>query len=261
MNRKARPQYDPTRARRDPRGAAALGLSTALLLCALSLDASAAFIASRAALNADDAIDWGQLGGDSTAVGQPALVHQDSGPDAVVATPGGADLYRFDEGGGSYAGNFSAGDALLSTAFDPGPIVIAFARPVAGVGTQVQGSVLGGFNGVISVYDALDNLLETYTRPGDSTTDQDGSALFLGILRGTADIARVAFAVSFDDPGITDLSLTVNQVDLVDLVDQVPAPGTIALLTPGLLGAPLLHRRGRRGTVRGHRTRADRHPG
>lgn len=89
-------------------------LGAALLVCG-SL-ASAALVTNRAALGGDDFIDWGQLGAAATfnPLAEPAGVTSNLGRSATVQNTGG-DLYRFDEGDGTFGGHFTTGDALLFT--------------------------------------------------------------------------------------------------------------------------------------------------
>jgi hypothetical protein len=214
------------------------GLALALLVASVGAHADAA--TTRSALGANDAISWAQLGEEGTEVASPSEVGSNLRLEATVASPNGA-LMRFDEGAGlgSYHGNFAAGDALLTTLFDSGPISIAFvSSPVARVGAQIQSMVLGGFVGQLAAYGAGGTLLESVTWAGSSTYGAgDNSAIFLGLTRAVADIERVEFSIlSLADPQATDFSLAINQLD-ISVVGTVPEPGSFAM---GLMGLALL---------------------
>jgi hypothetical protein len=195
---------------------------------------------SRAALGGTDFIDWGQLGGDGTNLSSSESITTNLGASATVGTAG-ASLWRFDQGN-SYGGNFGPGDKLLGTFFEPGPIIIDFASGQSRVGAQIQANLFGAFAGVIEVYNVLDQLLESYSVNGASNSDDDNSAIFIGVLRATADIDHVVFNVT----GPADLDFSINQVDLSNQEDGNPAPEPASLALVGLALAGLVRSRRRK---------------
>lgn len=217
----------------------------AAALLGASVAASAALVTSRGALGGDDFIDWGQLGADNVQVTpQPAAVTSNGARAATVGNLGpGGELWRFDQAGASsgFGGNFADGDELLSTFFSSGPIRIDFADGIGRVGAQIMSFAFGAFDGVITVFDAGNNQLESYTVSGLSSADADNSAIFIGITRAAADIRRVEFNILTSDP--LD-SLSINQVDFGlrgtgnggGGGGQTPTPATLALVSLGLLG-------------------------
>jgi hypothetical protein len=130
----------------------------------------------------------------------------------------GAGVFKSTDGGATWS-------ALAATT--PAAGSLGDFSYVTQISTQIQSMLLGAFTGVISVFDAADNLLETHDLSGVSNESGDGSAIFLGIVRASADIDRVALSVKFSDPGVTDLALAINQLDF-GLQGDAPEPATLA---------------------------------
>jgi hypothetical protein len=203
------------------------GVRAIVLLCwigLLGVPASATLVSSRAALGGTDFIDWGQFGNDLTAVPNPASGSSNLGIGFTVSKPSGS-FERRDQPDG-WVGNFTDGDRLLWTLDLPGPISIVLGAPVFGAGANIQAELYGAFVAQISAYDASNSLLEQYTLNGLSD-ETVGTAIFIGISRAVADIARIEF-----DLVPNGASFAINRVDLV----TVPEPSTGLLVIGGLLG-------------------------
>jgi len=200
-------------------------------------------VTNRAALGGDDFIDWGQLGAAATfnPLAEPAGVTSNLGRSATVQNTGG-DLYRFDEGDGTFGGHFTTGDALLFTFFDGGNIDIDFASATGRAGAQIQGGSGQAFRATIAAFALGGALLESWDLDGlasDPLTYGDGSNIFVGISRASNDIDRIVFSVSYPgDPLQGDLSLAINRLSFgpaaSDPGGHVPEPATLALVMLGL---------------------------
>ena len=208
------------------------------VLAASALQASAGLVTTRAALAADDAIDWGQLAGNqATEYAGVSSVTSTLGVIAAASNSAGS-LFRFDENDGAFTGNFAIGDKLVSTFFTSGPIVVDFTTGLSKIGAQIQANNYGAFTGVITAYDSANSVLESWGFVGDSNGNQDNSAIFIGISRANADIDHVSFSIA----GGADFA--INQVALSRMTDQrVPEPASWGLAALSLVGLGLSRRR------------------
>lgn len=176
----------------------------------LSASATVIQIFERGALGADDVIDWAVLGPAGTSLPNPFPILSEFGlASADVSKPAGS-FQVFYQGTGGWLGNFALGDAVLWSRGDPGPIALEFAPPVVGAGAQIQSDVFATFTGVVAAFDSSGGLLGEFSLEGEVLANTgDNSAIFLGILSDSADIARIEFSLS------EGLGFGINRVDIV----------------------------------------------
>ncbi|MDT8999209.1 PEP-CTERM sorting domain-containing protein [Paucibacter sp. APW11] len=229
--------------------------------------ADTSFVDSRAALGANDSFDWVQLGSSGTSIspiffaGQSAAGLWLQGSTLAPISPATPQLLRLDEGLG-WTGNFSLGDHLLwnSTGYT---LTLSFRdlisgnwTPVSGVGFQVQrGTGPTSFQIELQAFDSQGQLLARsdhytdsfgnpypYDTVGGWSSQQDGSAAFVGLQSSQADIARIEVWVLPQGGLPTDFA--INQLALINPAAPVPEPSPAALLATGLMVLALRWRRG-----------------
>jgi len=187
-------------------------------------------VSSRGALLANDSIDWGQFGPDSSGVAGSSTVTSTNGLGAMVSTDDPSGLLRVDEGL-SWIGNFTAGDHLINNSgFSEYALTITFAAPISGAGAQIQLDNGGPFTATLEAFSG-NTSLGLFTEDGISTTAEDGSAIFLGVLDTTAEITSIVFGI--DNPPAFAGDFAINTLSL-NTAGAVPEPSSIALLTAAI---------------------------
>jgi hypothetical protein len=196
------------------------------------------FVTDRSALGADDSVDWSSLGADYTSVPAPFSVTSANGLDVTVNIPDNL-VERRTQGSG-WAGNFATGDALLWTKGGPGPLSLAFYSPVSGVGTQIQSNASGSFTAIIEAFNSSNISLGSFSLNGNGSSNGDNSAIFIGLLNTSNNIAKVTFNIS----GSSLPDFAINQLSLKTST-PIPTPA----LLPGLIGMGAAAYRKRKGAA------------
>jgi hypothetical protein len=202
-------------------------------------------VGSRNDLGANLEVNWSIFGPAGTAL--QCFCSAQAGGLTVSVNSSSGTVDRFNEGVPPYKGNFAIGDALVSQPFSSDEMTVGFTtNPVFAVGTQIQPlNYTGPFTGVISVL-TNDGMDAEFSVSGNSTTAEDNSAPFLGVVSTTDDI--IGFRVFAEISSAFSGDVAINQLD----VRAAPEPGSALLLaTSALLLIAGTSLRGRRTGLRG----------
>jgi len=216
----------------------------ALVVAIFAVAASAApaqaaliLVTNRAALNGNDFIDWRTAGSEYTQLGNPFNITSNLGDIVTVSKALSGNFERRDQSSG-WNGNFAPGDAVLwtqnsSNNTNPISIFDFNGSGVSAVGTQIQADFFGTFVARIEAFDVNNNSLGFFTVNGNSTSDGDNSAIFIGVRSTDTPIARIAFSLDSATQDIGDFA--INRVDFDNRVTEIPEPATLAVF--GLMAA------------------------
>lgn len=204
------------------------------------------FVGTRGGLGATDSVDWSVLGPPGTTVAHPFNILSAGGVSVSVSKLLPGAFQRRNQGDGWW-GNFAPGDALLWTtdasgSTNPVSVMDFGGAGILAGGLQIQSDYFGVFTARVEAFDAADTSLGFFTAAGNSTSNGDNSALFLGV-SSAVPIHRLAFSLDASEGG-TIGDFAVNRLDFVPAGAVVPEPVT-ATLGLGLVSLVVYLRRRR----------------
>jgi hypothetical protein len=179
-------------------------------------------------LNGSDSFDWANNYGPefSDIPNGSAAVSNSGALTAMINFAGGGDGVLLFQGSG-WNGNFNPGEAVLSTD-EPGqgPITFTFSRPLTGLGTNIQADFFGPFTALLQVFDSQGNLMDSVSQNGDSNSNGDGSAIFIGLAN---EVGIASAELSLTSCVCNTTAFALGSLD----VAQVPEPGYCIPLATG----------------------------
>jgi len=228
--------------------------SIAAMLVSASSPASAiAFSTSKSGIKTVSTVAWSQAGPPGTDIPSfsrffstndlgLAVSFESQRPGKAVATKGISGVGPGDPiqaiNGTEWDGNmYGDQDALWTNG--AGAITIQFDQAVQAAGMAVQTDFFGDFTAQLELFHQ-GNLLAVFTETGNSNDLGDGSAAFLGFTDDFAsvDAMRISILSCAQDCG----DFAIDTVD-IGVPNQVPEPGTLALMGSGVVGLAGLLRR------------------
>jgi hypothetical protein len=224
----------------------ALAIGASLLV---NTEAAVTQLPSRAAVGANDTLDWSAAGVEFDYLTNPTAVSSVGGRSISVSLPAGSfDGIRLDQGSG-WGGHFSVGDALLYTDIQDVWLDLTFASPVFAAALELQPDFLfaSGFTARIEAFNTSNTSLGFF----DVSSASDDPAL-LGVASGVADIGRLRLSmVSLTDGDLNDgfdpfPGFAINQMDFRAQVapPTVPEGGNLTLLSIASFAGLLIVGRG-----------------
>lgn len=211
----------------------------AVLTLGVATGGTISSVNTRVALGANDLVEWGLVTDDGTFPTSPYDVVSAGGIN-LSATASALAIF-VQNGSGGYVGAFTPGDILLDSGLTPGPITIDFATAVRGVGFHISSLNFGAFTGTVEFFGAGNVLFGTVNVNGTSSSNNDGSAPFLGGVSSARDITRVVISTTG-----AGSELTINQMSLLTTDapgGDVPEPSTMTLFSAAIVGCAWLRRR------------------
>jgi hypothetical protein len=203
------------------------------LLFSMSLSAGIlTAVSSRSGIGGSETLSFVGLGMDQDPITNPTSTTT-SAQRVVTMSMAGTVSPMFLFSGSTFNADFLATDIVLSNfASGANSIRFTFGSSIAAVGAQIQPNLFGGFTGVVEAYDAASVSMGLISLAGLNGGNNDGTALFLGVMSSLADIRSIEFRImGGGDFAVNRLSINPT---------AIPEPGTVALALSGLTAAAIL---------------------
>jgi len=178
-----------------------------------------------------DTINFGQWGGDTTAVASGTTGTTANGVSFTITSPlgvtGGPVGFTVYQQSVDWGTGYNPGTLILFDNFTPGAVTITFATPISSItDIALQTDLFGSFTGTMTAYDGLVPL------GSDVISSVSGGGVIQGFSFSAPDITSLVFTATNDGQGFA-------------LGASAPEPATWALMLAGFtgLGAMLRTRR------------------
>ncbi len=198
-------------------------------------------VTHRAALKANDLLDWSSLGkvfdpwvSDPTVFlpnpieaqslkGLGITVEIPPSPISEITPP-----FVFQTSSEGIPTNFAEDDYILFSGFipggfpaigNPGPLSIIFDRPVKAAGTQLAVDDTFNFTIFVEAFDSEDDSLGLFAVPGTASAEVDNSAQFVGLVSEEANIKKLVYGYSTTpfpefNPSLEQRAFGINQLSI-----------------------------------------------
>lgn len=219
-------------------------LAAAALVSLLTLPATAQItaVSDPLTLNVTDTIQW------TATPGSPGAnfdILSTGGLNTNVSHTGSG-AFEVRTQGSSWFGCFLPGETLLWNGGENGVLTIDPDGLIGGAGLNIQANYFGSYTARISAFDSIGGLLGSVTGSGFSSSNGDGSALFLGFASTSVNVDKFSIELTAASNGVPG-DFAINGVMLADsMVSAVPEPSTYGLIGAALAVGLVAFRRFRR---------------
>jgi hypothetical protein len=188
-----------------------------------------------------DTFDWSQLP-NSTPLSSPQNVTSGGGASGSASSAGNAFEVLTESSSTGWTGNFAPGTAVLWDAQVGPDITFSLANPVTGIGAQIDPDNSGDFTAQITAFAKNGTILGSFSENGIGNSNNDGSAIFIGLLDSSADIAKIKFILTAASGGFPN-DFAIGTIDTSGPASAAPLPSSVFLFASALLGLGFFARR------------------
>lgn len=155
-----------------------------LFVCYSNSYAVPVLVTNLAGQDQNDSVNWVQFGSPITNVPSGSIASSAQG-NSITATTGSSFSIRTP--GTGWISGFNPGDIILYNG-GGGPVTLAFANAVRGVGFFFENDAFGNFTANLEAFDSSNTSLGIFSVPGNSG---DAAQTYLGVLDTSNSISRV----------------------------------------------------------------------